>query len=348
MNDQDQRQGYNHSHSKTVKCLINIQPPYIIEKNGEYSGVIYDAWKKVKEKLPEYTFVETYIQHMKNNLEFINLINSDKYDVGIGCIATTNERINLINFTTPVIMNRCVVIYKHHYILLTTLLKFFVIYFLPYFFLLLLLSLIIGYILTKTSNQKISPARLISESVAALFGSKGSLFSHVTFNTTSIIIILILLICSTFGLQLMQGIITNIIAQSYTESEILRSTIHKYTLYGVEGSNVSEMINKNYDCKIINEHLSLEQLIEKYVKDPNTTGGIVANGMEALHYAKKYNLQITKQYFTLNQHGWVVNFNNPGILQKLNVTIRKILDTDYMGKMCKMNFGEDEGYMCIF
>ena len=46
MNDQDQTQGYNHGHSKTVKCLINIQPPYIIEKNGEYSGVIYDAWKK--------------------------------------------------------------------------------------------------------------------------------------------------------------------------------------------------------------------------------------------------------------------------------------------------------------
>ena len=70
--------------------------------------------------------------------------------------------------------------------------------------------------------------------------------------------------------------------------------------------------------------------------------------MESLYYDKKYDLKLTQQYFTLNQHGWIVNFKHPELLQTLNETIRKVLDTDYMNKMCKMNFGDDEGYMCIF
>ena len=334
--------------NNTYKCLINIQPPYVIEKDGEYSGVIYDAWKKVKEKMPEYTFEETMFPTSKNNLHFMNTFNKDDYDVGIGCVAVTNKRIKLAYFTTPVIMNRCVVLYKDKHLMISSIFKFFGMYFLPYFFALLLLSLILGYILAKTSKQKLSPSRLIGESVAALFGSKGSLLSHVTFNATSIVIIIILLICSTFGLQLLQALITNILAKSYLESEIIRSSIHTSNLLGIDHSNVPDMFEKNYDCKITRQDDSLEGTIKTYLKDISKYDGIVANGMEALYYAKKYDLKLTQQYFTLNQHGWIVNFKHPQLLQKLNETIRVILDSDHMGKTCKMNFGDDEGYMCIF
>ena len=44
---------------------------FVVEKDGEHSGIIYDAWKKVKEKMPEYTFIETFFPTSKNNLEFI-------------------------------------------------------------------------------------------------------------------------------------------------------------------------------------------------------------------------------------------------------------------------------------
>ena len=339
---------HNNNNNNTYKCLINIQPPYVIEKDGEYSGVIYDAWKKVKEKMPEYTFEETMFPTSKNNLHFMNTFNDGGYDVGIGCVAVTKERIKLAYFATPVIMNRCVVLYKDKHLLISSIFKFFGMYFLPYFFALLLLSLILGYILAKTSKQKLSPSRLIGESVAALFGSKGSLLSHVTFNATSIIIIIILLICSTFGLQLLQALITNILAQSYLESELIRSSIHKAKLLGIDNSNVPDMFEKNYECKITRQDDSLEGTIKTYLKDISKYDGIVANGMEALYYAKKYDLKLTQQYFTLNQHGWIVNFKQPQLLQKLNETIRVVLDSDHMGKTCKMNFGEDEGYMCIF
>ena len=108
------------------------------------------------------------------------------------------------------------------------------------------------------------------------------------------------------------------------------------------------MFERNYDCKITRTDESLEETIKTYMKDISKYDGVVANGMEALYYAKKYDLKLTQQYFTLNQHGWIVNFKHPALLQTLNETIRKVLDTDFMNKMCKMNFGNDEGYMCIF
>jgi len=138
------------------------------------------------------------------------------------------------------------------------------------------------------------------------------------------------------------------LAQSYLESELIRSSIHTAKLLGIDHSNVPDMFEKNYDCKIIRQDDSLEGTIKTYLKDTSKYDGIVANGMEALYYAKKYDLKLTQQYFTLNQHGWIVNFKHQQLLQKLNETIRVVLDGDYMGKMCKMNFGEDEGYMCIF
>ena len=66
----------NNNNNKTYKCLINIQPPYVVKKDGEYSGIIYDAWKKVKEHMPDYTFEETFFPNSKNNLEFMNSFNN--------------------------------------------------------------------------------------------------------------------------------------------------------------------------------------------------------------------------------------------------------------------------------
>jgi hypothetical protein len=337
-----------HASSKTYKVLINIQPPYVIDRgDGKYTGLIYDAWQQVKYEMVGYTFQESYYK-AKNNSEFIDKVNSEDYDLGIGCIASDYDRVSKIFITRPIIMNRCVILFKDKKLFITEVLKFFFIYFLPFFVGIILISLILGYIMAKKTGQKLDVSRIIALTTASLFGSKGTLLSSVALNAYSVLIIILILIISTFALQLLQAIITNILAQAYTESEITRNRVQVARLIGVRGSNVPELFETNYGCKIIYFDGSLEEAIKQYKSDPNSADGVVANSAEALYYAPKYGLNITKQYFTLNEHGWVVNFKTPELLQPLNEGIRKVLDTDTMRKLCSAYLGSDEAYMCVF
>jgi ABC-type amino acid transport substrate-binding protein len=337
-----------HSGNKIYKVLINIQPPYVIDKgNGKYDGLIYDAWQKVKDEMPGYTFDETFYK-AKNNTEFIDSVNKKDYDLGIGCIASDYDRVSKIFITRPVLMNRCVILFKDKRLFISEVIKFFFIYFLPFFVGIILVSLILGYIMAKKTHQKLSPARIIALTTASLFGSKGTLLSEVTLNTSSVLIIILILIISTFALQLLQAIITNILSQAYIESEITRNRVQLARLIGVKGSNVPELFETNYGCEINYFDGSLEEAIKQYASNPKLVDGVVANSAEALYYAPKYGLKITTQYFSLNEHGWVVNFKTPELLQPLNEAIRKVHDTDAMRKLCDAYLGSNESYMCVF
>lgn len=211
-----------------------------------------------------------------------------------------------------------------------------------------MVAIILGFIMAKTSHQKLKTTKIVALTAASFFGSKGELFRSISMNVYSVSIILLILIISTFALQLLQAIITNILAQAYSESELTREKMPNAKIIGIRGSNVPGLIETNYGSKIIYSEDSLEDTIKKYLENDKSSDGVIANSAEALYYAPKYGLKITHQYFTLNEHGWVVNFKTPELLQPLNESIRKVLDTDTMYKLCKAHFGSDEAYMCAF
>ena len=340
-----------HSASKTYKVLINIQPPYVIDKgNGKYDGLIYDAWQKVKEEMPRHTFEETFVK-TKNNTEFIDTVNKQDFDLGIGCIASDYDRVSKIFITRPVLMNRCVICFKDKQLFLTEVLRFFFVYFIPFFLGIIVLGLILGYFIATRTDQPINKKNTIGHVIAlttgALFGSKEALL-RLKLNKYSIIIILMILIISTFTLQLLQAIITNILSQAYIESEITRNKVQLARLIGVKGSNVPELFETNYGCNVNYFDGTLEEALKKYKNDPTIADGVVANSAEALHYAPKHGLKITTQSFSLNEHGWVVNFKTPELLQPLNEAIRTVLDTNTMRKLCDAYLGSNESYMCVF
>jgi len=334
---------------RTYKVLLRIQPPYIYKIKDTHTGLMYDAWQEVKQEMPDYKFEETYTD-AKNNEEFIKKINDGNYDLGIGAIASELKRVKEISITQSILINKCVIMFKDKHIYFSVILKFFILYFIPVFISILAVAFILGYFLTKnkTSSSKMNFDRTIALTVGALFGSKGTLLQNVALNTKTIIIIIIILMISTFSLQLLQGIITNIIIEASAESEITRDTIIKTSLIGVKGSNVPEIIETNYHCKMEFFDGDLEQTIQNYLKNADTIDGVVANSAEALYYAPKYGLNITKQFFSLNEHGWAVNFKTPELLRPLNETIRKVMDNGEMDKLCKLYLGSSEAYMCLF
>jgi len=347
----------NNIHAKkTYKVLLRIQPPYIYKvKNSEYTGIMYDAWKDVKTQMTGYTFDEKYVE-TNNNFEFIKMINDENYDLGIGAVAADLNRIKEISFTTPIFINKCVIMFKDKHVYLTIILKFFFLYFVPFFIVLLLLSILLGYVITKHASSKngASIQHTIALTASALFhspldfGSKSMLFQNVSFTTKTVFIILIIFLVPTFSLQLLQGTITRILIEAGAESEITRDTIENTKLIGVKGSNVPEIIETNYKCKMEYFDGDLEKTIQYYIQNTNTFDGVVANSAEAIFYASKYGLKITNHFFSLNQHGWLINFNSSELLQPIDEAIRKIMDTGEMDKLCKAYLGSSESYMCLF
>jgi len=333
---------------KTYKVLVNLQPPYVTKsEKGEYSGIIYDAWKTVKETMSEYKFEETFYK-AKNNSEFIDKINSENYDLGIGCIGADADRVKKAYLSLPIFMNRCVIMYKDKNLYVKEVIKFFFMYFIPFFIGILLVAVILGFIMAKITHQKLETTRIVALTAASFFGSKGELFRSITINVYSVAIILIILIVSTFALQLLQAIITNILAQAYNDSEITHEKVASAKLIGVKGSNVPQLFKTNYECEMNLYDGSLEDSIKYYLEDTKKADGIVANSTEALYYAPKYGLKITNRYFSLDEHGWVVNFKTPELLQPLNESIRAVLDTNKMYKLCAAYLGSSEAYMCVF
>jgi len=346
----DQQLGFSGSggNGKTYKVLINLQPPYVVQdSNGQHSGIIYDAWKEVKSVMRGYNFEETFYKAI-NNSEFIDKINSENYDLGIGCIGADANRVKKAYFTLPIFMNRCVIMYKDKNIYIKEVIKFFFMYFIPFFIGMLVVAIVLGLIMAKVTHQKMETKRIVALTAASFFGSKGELFRSVTINIYSVAIILIILIVSTFCIQLLQAIITNILAQAYNDSEITHEKVRSAKLLGVKGSNVPELFKTNYECSVDLYDGSLEESIKHYLTDTFKTDGVVANSTEALYYAPKYGLKITSQYFTLDEHGWVVNFKTSDLLQPLNENIRKVLDTNKMHKLCSAYLGSSEAYMCVF
>lgn len=336
------------SANKTYRVLVNVQHPYVeITKNGMHTGLIYEAWDKIKNQMPGYNFEETFYKS-KNNSELIDKLNNENYDLGIGCIASSFERVHKVFITRPLLMNRCVVLYKDKYMYVKSVIKFFFIYFIPVFVGVIIIAIILGFIMAKSSHQKLKTTKIVALTAASFFGSKGELFRSITMNVYSVTIILLILIISTFALQLLQAIITNILAKAYNESELTREKMPNAKIIGIRGSNVPELIETNYGSKIIYSEDNLEDTIKKYLKNDTASDGVIANSAEALYYAPKYGLKITSQYFTLNEHGLVVNFKTPELLQPLNEAIRKVLDTDTMHNLCKAHLGNDEAYMCAF
>lgn len=315
---------------------------------------MYDAWQDVKSQLVGYTFDEKFIE-TKNNADFIKMVNDENYDLGIGAIAADLKRIKEISFTTPIFINKCIIMFKDKHIYLTVILKFFLLYFLPFFIGILLLSVILGYIITKHASKNGSNFKqTVALTASALFlspldfGSKTSLFQNVSFTAKTIFIIILILMVSTFALQILQGTITHIIIEADAKSEITRDTIANTNLLGVKGSNVPEIIETNYHCKMTYFDGDLEKTIQKYIQNTNIFDGVVANSAEAIYYAKKYGLQMSNQLFSLNQHGWVINFNSSELEQPIDEAIRKIMDDGEMDKLCKAYLGSSESYMCLF
>jgi len=106
--------GYNKPYMKVLILLSKEGDPSktykVVDKEGNtsYTGFPYEFWKKIKEGLTDsYEFKEDF-KNVTNYTKVIKSINSGllDYDVVVGMFYRTPQRLELINYTSPVLLSQ--------------------------------------------------------------------------------------------------------------------------------------------------------------------------------------------------------------------------------------------------
>jgi ABC-type amino acid transport substrate-binding protein len=83
--------------SKTVIIGVTPTPPFVMEENGEYTGLSIDSWELINEELDfDYEFKE-----YGSLAELLNGIENNEVDLSINPVTVTNKRMQRMDFSQP-------------------------------------------------------------------------------------------------------------------------------------------------------------------------------------------------------------------------------------------------------
>ncbi|MBZ9629873.1 transporter substrate-binding domain-containing protein [Salegentibacter sp. LM13S] len=83
--------------SKTLVIGVTPTPPFVMEENGEYSGLSIDSWELINEEMDfDYEFKE-----YGSLSELLNAIENSEVDFSINPVTVTNNRMQRMDFSQP-------------------------------------------------------------------------------------------------------------------------------------------------------------------------------------------------------------------------------------------------------
>ncbi len=84
---------------KNVRVGVIVAPPYVIKTGNKYSGIAIDIWTLIASKAK---LQYQYILHPNSNYnDAVNDVSLRKYDVLVGPISVTEQRIRQVDYTLP-------------------------------------------------------------------------------------------------------------------------------------------------------------------------------------------------------------------------------------------------------
>ena len=317
----------NHS-KKTIHVLIHIGKTPLATRISEnkYSGLCYDQWSIIRDKLQSnYNFIEFPIQTTNGNV-IIQLLKDNTYQLAISNFGITYNRLDDILFTRPILLNQnCIM-----YIPKVSLIHF---YLNRYFFntigfpliVLLLLCVIIGLIHHKylhNISSKITILNYINNAILSITRTKNIASKNENIPFFSICIILFI--------SLFSFMIVNLIHSFYTNNLINTNKIIRNQF------KVNNMMSKHFICptgypvgavfkkfgaKITHIDGSIQTCIDTYIKNQDKYDGVTLGYYDSLNYLHiNKKLQITKnnsQYGNVLGH-WLLNRENTKLLSDMN------------------------------
>ena len=345
--------------SKKINVLIHLTDDYRSTKKthnmSDYTGFCWDIYQKIKNNLSDkYEFIE-YFEYTDNYKKMINDVYNNKYDLVIAGFVHTEEGESMVNYTETIILTENSILHFNKTSPLKLLFSITKSHIKP-IFVLLILGIILGFILNyfepnrfkKSRSKKIySIRRTILTVIASLFGEAGFLAENSTLKLKGVIFtILIMIIAFGFVLYL-QAIVTDRVIEINKHDEINRENIKNHTILSPKGYPVSNMLQK-FGAKIKYMDKSLPEVIDYYIKNPESGDGVAIDYFNALYYQQpSKGLIISDSFFGHEQFSFIVNKNNTELLEDLNNIIMKLRENLEPLRICKKYFDLKKRSLCI-
>ena len=214
-----------------------------------YSGFTWEIWKQIESELKnKYDFLVTFSKDGENNYnKFVQNVYDNKYDIVIGDFNHNSKREELINFTTPFILDANTILYIKKENIWTNF-KYVISSNLKLVIYLLIIGCIFGFLLyyydpNRVLNLKISVEnhrkyllRSVLTGISSMLGEMGYLSENSSLSLLGIFIVtVIMLIAYVFGLFFQANITKTLIQKQH--NLLNKDNIKNARLIGIKGSD---------------------------------------------------------------------------------------------------------------
>lgn len=326
---------------QTLKVgFLKIQPYVIEKKDGTYEGILYEMWKKIEKNLQLKT-KEIFIESISFNEEIMKMYDTNTYDVLIGPISIVKERMEKVNFSRPVMLNKTVIGYipkqsfivKFYRVLSRTLL-------IP-LILLILIGLILGSLLYYFEPER-GYKRSLMSSIASMYGEMGFVSENSTLRTSGIIVVFIIMFISFYSTIFLQAITTDRFITLSDRLEIDKNNIKGKRILTLKGSIYVPLFKNRFNVQV--DELDVEEeVVKKYIDKQNFYDGFVLDYESTKLFMDKYpNIVISKDNFGNDELAFAISKDKVQLNRLIDKEIVKMQDNYEIKRICN-HYLDDEG-----
>ena len=364
--------GYNKPYMKVLILLSKEGDPSktykVVDKEGNtsYTGFPYEFWKKIKEGLTDsYEFKEDF-KNVTNYTKVIKSINSGllDYDVVVGMFYRTPQRLELINYTSPVLLsqNAILTFNKIGYAerIMITMKELL----LGPMIMLFSLSLICGFIINRmepnrsefidqvsnskfsTSKRNLSFRRSVMTAIAAFFGEMGFLAENTTLSLRGLFFVVLIMTMAFMFVLVLQAQATTFDAELQKRGTINRKNIESKHLLCMKGHATAKKFERLGATITYIEDKNLTELLQYYEENKDQFDGVTVDSTTGIfHRTDKLNLEA--EGFGLQMTSFIVKKEQVTILNDINKRILDLQNSLDQERICKGLFsGDDAAALC--
>ena len=326
----------------------------VSDKGFEYRGFNYDFMMKIIEKLKDkYNFKIHFTGDRDNNYNsFVERVAKGTYDWCAGMFTHNAAREEVINYTTPILIDANAVVHlkdndplgEFYYVILDVI---------KYIVALVVIGFIFGIILyfgdpkrnIHSSRLKKSKIlfflRSIMTGISSMFGEMGYLSERSSLRVRGIIIAIIIFMIGFTLIMYIQAKMTQLLLKRQ-QTMYTTDNVKGKTFLGFKGYAVVDRI-KRYGAKIkYVENISLKSLEEMYLANTDKYDGFILSYVDAYPLLEKNPDLIASISFGNEPNGFVMSKEREQLNTDINVAILEMKGNQELYTLCKSYFSDIE------
>lgn len=327
----------------------------IINNKVFYSGLSYDIWNNIKKNLEKDYSIKEFFIETEDYSGVIKKVSKGEYDIAIAPYTVTTDRLEIVNFTRPILINKLTIIYKDKVSFIKKVWIILKKVILKPLLILFILGIILGFLvdfLEPDRYKKIGfkKAQKLKSSIytilAALFGETGMLFENTDLSITGVILVMSIALIAMISLITIQAEATVMISSILKNESFNIDNIKDKKLLTPKGYKAGFRL-KSYGTEIIeSDTSSIKETIKIYLKNTDEYDGIPLDMSDALEFNKEFNLLKSDADLGIDEIAFAsVRNNDQKLLRMMNLAIRELHDRHKISDYCKI-YLRDEFKMC--